>query len=844
MGKIPPRLTTKDTMPARDLVIVESPTKARTIRRFLGDGYTVESSQGHVRDLPEDKLGVEIEKGFQPTYIVIADREPILQRLRKLASEAGTILLATDEDREGEAIAWHLAEVLKLDQAKTKRIVFHEITRSAIERAIANPRSIDMNLVNAQQARRILDRLVGYKLSPLVWRKVAGAPSAGRVQSVAVRLIVEREREIESFVPTEQYRLRGRFRTAKGELVRAELDRRLDDAEAARAVLSKLIGATFTVESLQTKPGKKSPPPPFTTSTLQQEASRRFGMPIRVTMQIAQQLYESGYITYMRTDSVTLSEEALAAAGETIVELFGKRYHNRRQYQTKVANAQEAHEAIRPTDFSRRTLDGESRQAQQLYELIWKRALASQMSDAELERTIVTIAPSHNEERFIAEGEVITFDGFLRLYSDQRDEDTESEDPSQATLPSLAVGEQLFPEDLWARQTFSRPPARYTEASLVRKLEELGIGRPSTYATIIGRIQERGYVERRSADGTTRDIQVLRLRDGAIVEETETEVVGAERNKLFPTAIGNLVTDFLTEHFPDIVDYQFTATVEEQFDQIARGELYWQTMLESFYKPFEQRLGQVIATAPSVGRRMLGKDPETGEDVYVGINRYQRFYVQRGDRFANIPSAEQLDALTLDRALYYLQFPRVLGQHKGGQVVVAFNDRGPYLEWRTETGRRFASLPAGLDPATIELGDAVSILEHAESNAQERVRTRNIGTTPDGKHVAVGVGRYGPYVRIGDEFVSITADQIETITLEQALRLLEEKHQQQERRILRRFEENPKALIVQGKSKPYLQVGRKIYWLPDGANYEQLSLDECLAIATPAKSRHTSRRKK
>lgn len=831
-------------MPARDLVIVESPTKARTIRRFLGDGYTVESSQGHVRDLPEDKLGVEIEKGFQPTYIVIADREPILQRLRKLASEAGTILLATDEDREGEAIAWHLAEVLKLDQAKTKRIVFHEITRSAIERAIANPRSIDMNLVNAQQARRILDRLVGYKLSPLVWRKVAGAPSAGRVQSVAVRLIVEREREIESFVPTKQYRLRGRFRTAKGELVRAELDRRLDDAEAARAVLSKLIGATFTVESLQTKPGKKSPPPPFTTSTLQQEASRRFGMPIRVTMQIAQQLYESGYITYMRTDSVTLSEEALAAAGETIVELFGKRYHNRRQYQTKVANAQEAHEAIRPTDFSRRTLDGESRQAQQLYELIWKRALASQMSDAELERTIVTIAPWHNEERFIAEGEVITFDGFLRLYSDQRDEDAESEDPSQATLPSLAVGEQLFPEDLWARQTFSRPPARYTEASLVRKLEELGIGRPSTYATIIGRIQERGYVERRSADGTTRDIQVLRLRDGAIVEETETEVVGAERNKLFPTAIGNLVTDFLTEHFPDIVDYQFTATVEEQFDQIARGELYWQTMLESFYKPFEQRLGQVIATAPSVGRRMLGKDPETGEDVYVGINRYQRFYVQRGDRFANIPSAEQLDALTLDRALYYLQFPRVLGQHKGGEVVVAFNDRGPYIEWRTDTGRRFASLPAGLDPATIELGDAVSILEHAESNAQERVRTRNIGTTPDGKHVAVGVGRYGPYVRIGDEFVSITADQIETITLEQALRLLEEKRQQQERRILRRFEENPKALIVQGKTKPYLQVGRKIYWLPDGANYEQLSLDECLAIAIPAKSQRASRRKK
>jgi DNA topoisomerase-1 len=832
-------------MPARDLVIVESPTKARTIRRFLGDGYTVESSQGHVRDLPEDKLGVEIEKGFKPTYIVIADREPILQRLRKLATEADTILLATDEDREGEAIAWHLAEVLKLDQAKTRRIVFHEITRSAIERAIATPRSIDMNLVNAQQARRILDRLVGYKLSPLVWRKVAGAPSAGRVQSVAVRLIVEREREIESFVPTVQYRLRARFRTAAGELVRAELDRRLDDAEATRAVLSNLIGATFTVESLQTKPGKKSPPPPFTTSTLQQEASRRFGMPIRVTMQIAQQLYESGYITYMRTDSVSLSEEALAAASDTIVALFGKRYHTRRQYQTKVANAQEAHEAIRPTDFSRRTLEGESRQMQQLYELIWKRALASQMSDAELERTIATIAPSRTEERFIAEGEVITFDGFLRLYSDQRDEDAENEDASESTLPSLAVGEQLSPEEIWARQTFSRPPARYTEASLVRKLEELGIGRPSTYATIIGRIQERGYVERRSTDGTTREIQVLRLRDGTIVEEKETETVGAERNKLFPTVIGNLVTDFLTEHFPDIVDYQFTATVEEQFDQIARGELYWQTMLESFYKPFEQRLGQVIATAPSVGRRMLGTDPQTGEDVYVGINRYQRFYVQRGDRFANIPSTEQLDELTMERALYYLQYPRVLGQHGGGEVLVAFNDRGAYIEWRTETARRFASIPAGVEPSSLELRDAVSLLEHAETDGRQRVqRARNIGTTLDGKSVSVGVGRYGPYVRIGDEFVSITPDQIETITLEQALRLLEEKRQQQEHRILRRFEENPKALIVQGKTKPYLQIGRKIYWLPDGANYEQLSLDECLAIATPAKSQRASRRKK
>jgi len=830
-------------MPSRSLLIVESPTKARTIRRFLGEGYSIESSQGHVRDLPEDKLGVRIDQGYKPTYVIIPERKQIIERLRKLAADAESILLATDEDREGEAIAWHLAEVLKLDESKTKRIVFHEITRSAIERAIANPRGIDFNLVNAQQARRILDRLVGYKLSPIVRKKVAGAPSAGRVQSVAVRLIVEREREIESFVPTVQYRLRGRFLTTDGQIVRAELDRRLDDADRARALLTALIGATFSVESLQTKPGKKSPPPPFTTSTLQQEASRRFGMPIRVTMQIAQQLYESGYITYMRTDSVSLSEEALDAAGSTIIERFGARYHKRRQYQTKVANAQEAHEAIRPTDFSREVLDGESQQAQQLYELIWKRALASQMSDAKLERTIVTIAPSTIEERFIAEGEVITFDGFLKLYSDQREDDADSDEAAEVTLPSLSEGDQFHADDLWAHETFSRPPARYTEASLVRKLEELGIGRPSTYATIIGRIQERGYVERKSMDGTSRSVKVLRLKNDALVEETETEIVGAERNKLFPTVIGSMVTDFLVAYFPGIMDFQFTATVEEQFDQIARGELQWQRMLDSFYKPFEERLSDVIATAPSVGRRLLGQDPETGEQVYVGINRFQKLYVQRGERFANIPSAEQLEALTLDRALYYLQFPRELGSYEGGSVIIAINERGPYIEWRTEATRRFVSIPDGVEPGSIGLEDAIALLEHASTNGKQPKLPRLLGTTNDGKAVSVAIGRYGPYVRIGDEFVSITRDQIETITLDEAVALLEDKRQKQERSILRRFEENSNACIIQGKSKPYLQIGKKIYWLPEGTDYTHLSLEQCLEIATPANRRRSPRRK-
>ncbi len=830
-------------MPSRSLLIVESPTKARTIRRFLGEGYSIESSQGHVRDLPEDKLGVHIDKGYKPTYIIIPERKQILERLRKLAADAESVLLATDEDREGEAIAWHLAEVLKLDESKTKRIVFHEITRSAIERALANPRGIDFNLVNAQQARRILDRLVGYKLSPIVRKKVAGAPSAGRVQSVAVRLIVEREREIESFVPTVQYRLRGRFRTSDDQIVRAELDRRLDDADRARTLLTALIGATFSVESLQTKPGKKSPPPPFTTSTLQQEASRRFGMPIRVTMQIAQRLYESGYITYMRTDSVSLSEEALDAAGSTIVERFGARYHKRRQYQTKVANAQEAHEAIRPTDFSRVTLDGESQQAQQLYELIWKRALASQMSDAKLERTIVTIVPSTIEERFVAEGEVITFDGFLKLYSDQREDDADSDESTEVTLPSLAEGDQLYADELWARETFSRPPARYTEASLVRKLEELGIGRPSTYATIIGRIQERGYVERKSMDGTSRSVKVLRLVNDALVEGTETEIVGAERNKLFPTVIGSMVTDFLVAYFPGIMDYQFTATVEEQFDQIARGELQWQRMLDSFYKPFEERLNDVIATAPSVGRRLLGQDPESGEQVYVGINRFQKLYVQRGERFANIPSTEQLEALTLDRALYYLQFPRELGSYEGGNVIVAINDRGPYIEWRIGATRRFVTIPDGVEPSTIGLDEAIALLEHASTNGKEPSLPRSLGTTDDGIVVSVAIGRYGPYVRIGDEFVSITRDQIETITLDEAVALLENKRQKQERSTLRRFEENPNARIMQGKSKPYLQIGTKIYWLPEGTDYTHLSLQQCLEIATPANRRRSPRRK-
>jgi len=835
-------------MAVRNLVIVESPTKARTISRFLSKDYTIESSQGHIRDLPEkDDLAVDVVNGYQPRYVVVAGKEAIVERLRKLAQQAATIWLATDEDREGEAIAWHLAEALLLDPAKTRRIVFHEITRSAIERALQTPRGIDFNLVNAQQARRILDRLVGYELSPILWRKVRGAASAGRVQSVAVRLIVEREEEIERFVPTINYRVRGRFRTDDDALVRAELSERLETSDQVQSLLEKLVGATYTVESLETKPGKKSPPPPFTTSTLQQEASRRLGLPIAKTMQLAQQLYESGHITYMRTDSVTLSEEALAAAEALLAEQFGSGYHQRRQYQTKVANAQEAHEAIRPTDFSRRRIEGADPQAQRLYELIWKRALASQMSDAQIERTIATIAPSTTDYRFVAEGEVITFDGFLRLYTDEREEEPDSGEPDSTVLPPLAIGQRLSAEQIQARQTFSRPPARYTEATLVRRLEELGIGRPSTYATIVARIQDRGYVERKSKDGTPRQVQVFTLENGTITEITETETVGSERNKLFPTPVGVVVTKFLVAHFPNVMDYQFTASVEEQFDQIARGELQWQQMLDSFYKPFHTKVEEVLRSAAKVGYRVLGTDPTSGEEVIAGISsRTQQLYIRRGDQFASVPDGTTLDALTLKDALEYLQFPRVLGQHEGGTVSVALGRGGYYLEWRsgsTPTNRRFASLPADLDPQAVSLETAIELLERAQQErAEQRQQSqpRVIGTTDDGREVSVGIGRYGPYVRIGTEFVTLPKDRLHNVTVDEALELLEHKRQHQDQRILRRFEENPDATIVQGKTKPYLKVGSKMYWLPDGFDYHQASLEECLAQATPATKRRKS----
>jgi DNA topoisomerase-1 len=836
-------------MPERDLLIVESPTKARTISRFLGNRFTVESSQGHVRDLPEkDDNAVDVQNGFQPRYVLIPGKKKIVERLRSLAERAATVWLATDEDREGEAIAWHLAEALRLDPAKTKRIVFHEITRSAIERALASPRTIDENLVNAQQARRILDRLVGYELSPVLWRKVKGAQSAGRVQSVAVRLIVEREREIEAFVPESSYRIRARFRTDRDELVRAELAERLADAEQVRSFFERLVGARYTVESLETKPGKKSPPAPFTTSTLQQEVSRRLGLPIAKTMQLAQQLYEQGYITYMRTDSVTLSEEALAAAETTIERLFGRDYHQRRQYQTKVANAQEAHEAIRPTDLSRQTIEGDiSQQAQRLYELIWKRTIASQMKDAQLERTIVTIAASTVEPRFISEGEVITFDGFLRLYSVERDDDSDADAEVSALLPALAIGQALTAEQIVARQTFTRPPARYNEATLVRKLEELGIGRPSTYATIVARIQERGYVERKSKDGVPRSVHVVRLDSSGISEETETETVGSERNKLFPTQVGVLVTDFLMQHFPDVMDYQFTAQVEEQFDQIARGELHWQRMLEQFYAPFHSKVEHVSESAEKVGRRHLGTDPDTGEDVFVGINRNQQPYAQRGERFASLPSDVLIENVTLDQARYYLQFPRVLGEHEGGIVSIAIG-RGPYIEWRSGDERRFANVPSDCDPLRLTLDEAIELLERSQQERTERLKQyqpRTIGTTSDGREVAVGIGRYGPYVRIGDQFVTIPKDKLDSITVEEALSLLAAKQEQAEQRVLRRFEENPDAAIMQGKTKPYLKVGSRVYWLPDDFDYQHATLEDCLAQATPARrtSKSSSKRR-
>ncbi len=721
---------------SKNLVIVESPAKAKTIEKFLGKDYEVKSSFGHIRDLPKKGLNIDVDKAFEPKYEISSDKKKVVSEL-KTAAKNKEVWLASDEDREGEAIAWHLTHALKLDPAKTKRIVFHEITKPAIEAAIKNPRTVDLNLVDAQQARRVLDRLVGYELSPVLWKKVRTGLSAGRVQSVAVRLLVEREREIKEFESQSQFKVVADFIEGSHEFP-AELNKKLKNGEEAEAWLNNVKNATFTVGNIEQKPGTRSPGAPFITSTLQQEASRRLGFSVRQTMTLAQRLYESGLITYMRTDSTVLSGQAIAAAGSYIEKNFGKQYHQVRQYKTKNSSAQEAHEAIRPTDFNR-TDAGSDTQQKKLYQLIWQRALASQMAAAKIERTEVTIDISNSPEKFIAKGEILGFDGFIKVYGGGKDD---------VILPDLNQGQTLTADGIKATETFTRPPARYSEASLVRKLEELGIGRPSTYAPTISTIQTRGYVEKSDLTGKERNITEITLQKGKIVVETLSVTTGADKGKLIPTPIADVVTDFLVKYFPAIVDFDFTAKAEADFDEIAEGKQSWNAMIADFYKNFHPLVekSEEISRQEVSQARELGSDPKSGDPIFARYGRYgpmlQKGNTEDEDKkpiFAPMPAETTIDTVTLEQALEMFKLPKLVGKTADGQEIKANIGRfGPYVQ----VGKLFVSIKP-LDPHTISESEARQLYE--EKLAKEAAK--HINEFASG--IKILNGPYGPYVTDG-----------------------------------------------------------------------------------------------
>ena len=732
----------------KNLVIVESPAKAKTIEKFLGSDFKVMSSYGHIRDLKKKDFGVNL-KTFEPQYEIPADKKHVVSELRAQAKKAETIWLASDEDREGEAISWHLAEVLGLDPKETKRIVFHEITKSAIQNAIENPRHIDLHLVDAQQARRVLDRLVGFKLSPVLWRKVRPSLSAGRVQSVAVRLIVEREREINAFNATPYYRVTAAFLTAAqhAALPEAELDTRFADEKSATDFLEACRNAAFQVEKVVQKPVTRTPAPPFTTSTLQQEAARKLGFPVAVTMRVAQTLYEAGLITYMRTDSMNLSDFCKKSCEEVIKETMGADYHKRRAYHTHAKGAQEAHEAIRPTDMHRTDIEGTT-QERRLYELIRKRTLACQMADAELEKTTATIAVEGRNEKFTAEGEVVKFDGFLRVYRESRgDEDTEfANDSTQGLLPAIAEGDALQLKTMKARQRFTPAPPRYSEASLVHKLEELGIGRPSTYAPTISTIQQREYVKKGDTEGSPRPYREIILKDGNLTAADLTENTGGNRGKLVPTDTGSVVNDFLMEYFPEIMDYHFTANVEKDFDEVAEGKMNWTKLISDFYNQLEPVVERTMKerTDHKAGERLLGTNPADGKPVSVKIGRYGPL-VQIGTpedkekpRFANLAPGQSIETITLEEALELFKLPRTLGEHEGQTVKANSGRFGPYVQ----LGKLFASIPKGEDPMTIDLPRALELLT-AKKDAEAK---SHLKTFEEDKELEVRTGRFGPYI--------------------------------------------------------------------------------------------------
>ena len=734
---------------AKNLVIVESPAKAKTIEKFLGKDYKVESSFGHIADLPSKELGVDVDNDFEPKYIVDKDKKALVKKLKDLAKKADTIWLASDEDREGEAISWHLAETLNLDKSKTKRIVFNSITKSAIQKAIDNPREINYNLVNAQQARRVLDRLVGYELSPVLWRKIKPGLSAGRVQSVAVRLIVERERDIETFNAEASFRISAEFKTSEGNVFTAKLNKTFASKKEAEAFLKQNIGADFSVGSLDKKPAKKSPSAPFTTSTLQQEASRKLYFSVGRTMQVAQRLYEAGLITYMRTDSVNLSSEAINATKDAIIDTYGKNYSTVRNFKGKSKGAQEAHEAIRPTEITNQSPSLERDQSK-LYELIWKRTIASQMSDAQLERTNVKIAASTHSDQFTANGEVIKFDGFLKVYMEGLDEEDTAEE-QEGMLPAMKTGEALDNNYITATERFSRPPYRFTEASLVKKLEELGIGRPSTYAPTISTIQNRGYIEKGTIEGTERNYIQLLLEAGAVKEKKLTETVGSDKGKMVPTDIGMIVNDFLVSHFANILDYNFTAKVEEDFDEIAEGGEDWQKVMKDFYKDFHPNVLDVQENADRAsGERVLGEDPKTGRQVAVRLGRFGPM-VQIGTvddeekpKFASLLPDQSLNTITYDEAMELFKLPRKLGVYQGEEVEANVGRFGPYVRF----GKKFVSLDKGESAFDVDFDRAVELID-------EKQKADAPIFTYENKEVTKGTGRFGPFIKWDGMFINV-----------------------------------------------------------------------------------------
>ena len=759
-----------------NLVIVESPAKAKTIESFLGKEFIVKSSFGHVRDLSRKNFGIEIENNYSPQYIVSEDKKKIVAELKRLAKDSGVVWLATDEDREGEAIAWHLSEILKLPPENTKRIVFHEITKDAIRNAVDNPRKLNIDLVNAQQARRILDRLVGFELSPVLWKKIQPKLSAGRVQSVAVRLLVEREREVMHFNPESKFKVYGTFsfsdEQGKKVELKAEVTNRFPDSDETRKFLNICKDADFEVVDIITKPSRKSPAPPFTTSTLQQEASRKLGFSVSQTMTVAQKLYEAGFITYMRTDSVNLSSLALASAHKTITQKFGEKYAKTRKYKTTAKGAQEAHEAVRPTYFQNETIKG-NRSEQRLYNLIWKRTIASQMSEAQLEKTTVTINISNSDKRFVASGEVIKFDGFLKVYMESKDE--ELDDSTKGMLPPISTGQILNYETINAYERFSTSPPRYTEASLVKKLEELGIGRPSTYAPTISTIQQRGYVLKEDRPGFNRNFTVISLSEGKLEEKTKTEKAGTEKKKLFPKNIGIIVNDFLIEHFKDILNYNFTASVEKEFDEIAAGKLDWTEMIDTFYKSFHAKVEKSLANSiKKTGERQLGKDPETGEPVMVRIGKYGPF-VQLGDsnkdekpRFASLLKGQLIETITLEEALELFKLPRTVGDFEGKDLIIGVGRFGPYVRHNN----KFFSLKKGTDdPLTINKSRAIELIEEKREIEKKRI----IKSFPNDPDLKILIGRYGPYISYKKKNFRIPRkNEPESLTFEDCLKIIEE----------------------------------------------------------------------